>query len=119
MLLVRFENRDELFLINEEDKIFKGAYLPDVRYATKDKINEFKEKYRVEIKVGLNKDDIEKMLVQKGYSEEEAEEIVKKMVEEGFANRGWELGEFKVASAEITVREKPAAAVAVVVMFPY
>ncbi|GAB6134580.1 pyruvoyl-dependent arginine decarboxylase [Thermococcus henrietii] len=55
-----------------------------------------------------------------GYcSEEEAKEIVRKMVEEGFANRGWELGEFKVASAEITVKDKPAAAIAVVVMFPY
>ncbi|WP_297499321.1 arginine decarboxylase, pyruvoyl-dependent [Thermococcus sp.] len=55
-----------------------------------------------------------------GYcTKEEAERVVRRMVEEGFANRGWELGEFKVAGASITVKEKPAAAVAVVVMFPY
>ncbi|AIU68926.1 pyruvoyl-dependent arginine decarboxylase [Thermococcus eurythermalis] len=55
-----------------------------------------------------------------GYcTKEEAERIVRKMVEEGFAKRGWELAEFKAASAEITVKDKPAAAVAVVVMFPY
>jgi hypothetical protein len=76
MTLVRFENRNELFLINEKDKIFEGAYLPDIKYATKNEINEFKEKYGVEIKAGLKEDDIEKMLVEKGYSEDEAEEII-------------------------------------------
>jgi len=50
---------------------------------------------------------------------EEVERIVREMVEEGFASRGWELGEFRVASAEITVGDRPAAAIAVVVMFPY
>jgi len=55
-----------------------------------------------------------------GYcSREEAEEMVRKMVKEGFAVRGWKLAEFKVASASITVEKRPAAAVAVVVMFPY
>lgn len=50
---------------------------------------------------------------------EEAEDMVRKMVEEGFKVRGWKLKEFKVVSAEITVKEKPAAAVAAVIMFPY
>ncbi|AFK23068.1 pyruvoyl-dependent arginine decarboxylase [Pyrococcus sp. ST04] len=55
-----------------------------------------------------------------GYcTKEEAEEMVKKMVEEGFRVRGWKLKEFKVVSAEITVKDKPAAAVAAVIMFPY
>ncbi|EEB74959.1 pyruvoyl-dependent arginine decarboxylase [Thermococcus sp. AM4] len=55
-----------------------------------------------------------------GYcTKEEAEEMVRKMVEEGFAVRGWKLKEFKAVSAEITVKEKPAAVVAAVVMFPY
>ena len=45
--------------------------------------------------------------------------MVRKMVEEGFAVRGWKLKEFKAVSAEITVKEKPAAVVAAVVMFPY
>jgi hypothetical protein len=76
MILARFENKNELFLIVEEDKVFEGAYLPDIKYATKNEINEFEKKYGVEIKAELNKDDIEKMLVEKGYSEEEAEEII-------------------------------------------
>ncbi|WP_324736407.1 arginine decarboxylase, pyruvoyl-dependent [Thermococcus sp. SY098] len=55
-----------------------------------------------------------------GYcTKEEATEMVKRMVEEGFRTRGWKLKEFKVAAAEITVKNKPAAAVAAVVMFPY
>ncbi|AEC51110.1 pyruvoyl-dependent arginine decarboxylase [Pyrococcus sp. NA2] len=55
-----------------------------------------------------------------GYcTREEAEEMVRKMVEEGFKVRGWKLGEFRVVSAEITVKDKPAAAVAAVIMFPY
>ncbi|WP_297068605.1 pyruvoyl-dependent arginine decarboxylase [Thermococcus sp.] len=55
-----------------------------------------------------------------GYcTKEEAEEMVRKMVEEGFAIRGWRLGDFRVASAEATVKDKPAATLAVVVMFPY
>lgn len=55
-----------------------------------------------------------------GYcTKEEAEDMVRKMVEEGFAMRGWKLAEFKVASASITVKDKPAAAIAAVVMFPY
>ncbi|ADT84320.1 pyruvoyl-dependent arginine decarboxylase [Thermococcus barophilus] len=55
-----------------------------------------------------------------GYcTKEEATEMVKRMVEEGFRIRGWKLKEFKVAAAEITVKNKPAAAVAAVVMFPY
>jgi len=44
---------------------------------------------------------------------------VKKMVEEGFRVRGWKLKEFKVAVSEITVKDKPAAALAAVVMLPY
>jgi len=55
-----------------------------------------------------------------GYcTKEKAEEMVRKMVEEGFERRGWKLAEVKVASASITVDEKPVAAVAAVVMFPY
>ncbi|WP_457752736.1 pyruvoyl-dependent arginine decarboxylase [Thermococcus sp.] len=55
-----------------------------------------------------------------GYcTKEEATEMVKRMVEEGFRIRGWKLKEFKVAAAEITVKNRPAAAVAAVVMFPY
>ncbi|WP_461867172.1 pyruvoyl-dependent arginine decarboxylase [Thermococcus sp.] len=55
-----------------------------------------------------------------GYcTKEEAEEMVCRMVEEGFRARGWKLKEFKVASAEATVKDKPVAALAVVVMFPY
>lgn len=55
-----------------------------------------------------------------GYcTKEEAMEMVKKMVEEGFKARGWKLKEFKVTVAEITVKDKPAAAIAAVVMFPY
>ncbi|WP_048151007.1 pyruvoyl-dependent arginine decarboxylase [Palaeococcus ferrophilus] len=55
-----------------------------------------------------------------GYcTKEEATEMVKKMVEEGFRVRGWKLKEFKVVVSEITVRDKPAAALAAVVMFPY
>ena len=55
-----------------------------------------------------------------GYcTKEEAEEMVRKMVEEGFEKRGWKLAEFRVASASVTVKDKPAAAIAVVVMFPY
>ncbi|WP_297461070.1 arginine decarboxylase, pyruvoyl-dependent [Thermococcus sp.] len=52
-------------------------------------------------------------------TKKEAEEMVRKMVEEGFRQRGWKLAEFRVASASITVRDRPAAALAVVVMFPY
>ncbi|NJE13136.1 pyruvoyl-dependent arginine decarboxylase [Thermococcus sp. LS2] len=55
-----------------------------------------------------------------GYcTKEEATEMVRRMVEEGFRVRGWKLKEFRVAAAEITVKNKPAAAVAAVVMFPY
>ncbi|WP_297421404.1 pyruvoyl-dependent arginine decarboxylase [Thermococcus sp.] len=55
-----------------------------------------------------------------GYcTREEAERMVRKMVEEGFAQRGWKLGDFRVASASTTVNDKPAAVLAVVVMFPY
>ncbi len=55
-----------------------------------------------------------------GYcTKDEATEMVRRMVEEGFRVRGWKLKEFKVAAAEITVRNKPAAVVAAVVMFPY
>ena len=50
---------------------------------------------------------------------EEAEEMVRRMTEEGFRQRGWELGEFRVVSASATVKDKPVAAIAVVVMFPY
>lgn len=55
-----------------------------------------------------------------GYcTKEEATEMVRRMVEEGFRVRGWKLKEFRVAAAEITVKNKPAAVVAAVVMFPY
>ncbi|WP_054840396.1 pyruvoyl-dependent arginine decarboxylase [Thermococcus sp. JCM 11816] len=72
--------------------------------------------------VGISKNNEGGLIYEySGYcTKEEAEEMVRKMVEEGFRQRGgWELGEFKVASAEITVKDKPAAAIAVVVMFPY
>ena len=55
-----------------------------------------------------------------GYcTKEEATEMVRRMVEEGFKVRGWKLKEFRVTAAEITVKNRPAAAVAAVVMFPY
>jgi len=55
-----------------------------------------------------------------GYcTKEEAEKMVHKMVEEGFKVRGWKLKEFKVAVAEIMVKDRPAAAIAAVVMLPY
>ncbi|WP_457752248.1 pyruvoyl-dependent arginine decarboxylase [Thermococcus sp.] len=71
--------------------------------------------------VGISRDNKGGLIYEySGYcTEEEAEAMVRKMVEEGFAMRGWELAEFKVASAEITVKDKPAAAIAAVVMFPY
>lgn len=52
-------------------------------------------------------------------TKEEATAMVRKMVEEGFKVRGWKLKEFKVAVSEITVKDKPAAALAAVVMLPY
>ncbi len=55
-----------------------------------------------------------------GYcTREKAESITRKMVEEGFSIRGWKLGELKMASVDITAKEKPVAAIAAVVMFPY
>ncbi|HII67759.1 MULTISPECIES: pyruvoyl-dependent arginine decarboxylase [Thermococcus] len=55
-----------------------------------------------------------------GYcTKEEAEKMVHKMVEEGFKVRGWKLKEFKAAVAEITVKDRPVAAIAAVVMLPY
>ena len=71
--------------------------------------------------IGISRDNKGGLIYEySGYcTREEAEEMVKKMVEEGFKQRGWELAEVKVASAEITVKDKPAAAVAAVVMFPY
>ena len=55
-----------------------------------------------------------------GYcTKEEAEKMVHKMAEEGFKVRGWKLKEFKAAVAEITVNDRPAAAIAAVVMLPY
>jgi len=55
-----------------------------------------------------------------GYcTKEEAEKMVHKMAEEGFKVRGWKLKEFKAAVAEITVKDRPAAAIAAVVMLPY
>ncbi|HIP74652.1 MAG TPA: arginine decarboxylase, pyruvoyl-dependent [Thermococcus paralvinellae] len=55
-----------------------------------------------------------------GYcTKEEATEMVRRMVEEGFRVRGWKLKEFRVVADEITVKNKPAAVVAAVVMFPY
>jgi len=55
-----------------------------------------------------------------GYcTKEEAEKMVHKMVEEGFKVRGWKLKEFKAAVAEIMVKDRPAAAIAAVVMLPY
>ena len=71
--------------------------------------------------VGLSEDNSGGLIYEySGYcTKEEAMEMVKKMVEEGFRVRGWKLKEFKVAVAEITVKDKPAAAIAAVVMFPY
>ncbi len=48
-----------------------------------------------------------------------AEHMVRRMVEEGFAQRGWRLAEFFVGVAEARVVERPVAAVTAVVMFPY
>ncbi len=48
-----------------------------------------------------------------------AEAQVRAMVEEGFAVRGWELGRFFAGVAEARVEDRPVAAVAAVVMFPY
>ena len=48
-----------------------------------------------------------------------AERMVRQMVEEGFAMRGWELAEFSLGVAEARVKDRPVAAVAAVVMFPY
>jgi len=55
-----------------------------------------------------------------GYcSKEKAAEVARRMVEEGFKVRGWELEEVKMAAVDITVKDKPVAAIAAVVMFPY
>ncbi len=71
--------------------------------------------------VGISENNVGGLIYEySGYcTKEEAEEMVRKMTEEGFKVRGWKLGKFRVASAEITVRDKPAAVVAAVVMFPY
>ncbi len=52
-------------------------------------------------------------------TEAAAREVVEAMVREGFAQRGWPLQDVRVAVASTRVAEKPAAAVAAVVMFPY
>ncbi|WP_457630637.1 pyruvoyl-dependent arginine decarboxylase [Oceanithermus sp.] len=48
-----------------------------------------------------------------------SEEMVRKMVEEGFSQRGWRLDRFFAGVAQARVVERPVAAVAAVVMFPY
>ncbi len=48
-----------------------------------------------------------------------AERMVREMVKEGFAKRGWKLGRFFAGVAEARVEDRPVAAVAAVVMFPY
>lgn len=71
--------------------------------------------------VGISEDNEGGLIYEySGYcTKEEATEMVRKMVEEGFRVRGWKLKEFKVVVSEITVRDRPAAALAAVVMFPY
>ncbi|AIF70276.1 pyruvoyl-dependent arginine decarboxylase [Palaeococcus pacificus DY20341] len=71
--------------------------------------------------VGISEDNNGGLIYEySGYcTKEEAIEMVKKMVEEGFRVRGWKLKEFKVVVSEITVKDKPAAALAAVVMLPY
>jgi len=48
-----------------------------------------------------------------------AEEVVRAMVEEGFARRDWELDRFFAGVAHARVEKDPVAAVVAVVMFPY
>ncbi len=48
-----------------------------------------------------------------------AEQVVRAMVKEGFAMRGWTLDRFFAGVAEARVKDRPVAAVAAVVMFPY
>lgn len=97
----------EIRIENIRNRIREGSLLP-VAYATisSDRPG---EKIASAIAVGFPKVDSHVGVIMEyssaGITAQEAEQVVRQMVEEGFAERGWELASIKAASVEATVQE--------------